>query len=149
MGSLTKLAPAMNWRIAAALACVALAASPGLAAHRHGPHAGEHAATAPDHTRNAAGATVPAPSVTPGMGGPAKLEPVHVESTAFGGPRNNLGLGSGAGAHPPPVHIATPPASPKPPVIGINGTTLHTSGTGIGGPAKDHSAIAGSSYKHK
>jgi hypothetical protein len=33
---------------------------------------------------------------------------------------------------------------------GINGTTMgHTAPSSIGGAAKDHSAIAGSSYRHK
>jgi hypothetical protein len=148
MGNLGKLAPAMNWRIVAALACVALAASPGLAAHRHAPHAGQHATTPPDHARNAAAATVQTPPVPPAVAGSSRSEPGHVESAASGSVRNNLGLG-GTGTHPAPVHIATTPAPPKPPVIGINGTTLHSTGTGIGGPAKDHSAVAGSSYKHK
>src|SRR5271165_2981325 len=38
MSSLRKFAPAMSWRIVAALACGALAAGPGLAAGRHAPH---------------------------------------------------------------------------------------------------------------
>jgi hypothetical protein len=236
---MSSLAPAMNWRIVAALACLACAGSPALAAHRHAPHGsqsaapgpgaaggtppaghakpdggdasgphdaaskgpdhngkatdgkpvgqidltrpddgygnqGRHAArplfiaphgkpavgsttvvaphppaiTALDHTRNAAGATVPVGPVPPAVVGAVRPEQVHLESAAFGSAKNNLGLG-GTAVHPAPVHIVTTPAPPKPPVIGINGTTLHSSGGGIGGPAKDHSAIAGSSYKHK
>src|SRR5271165_6591607 len=38
MSSLRKFAPVTSWRIVAALACVTLAASPGLAAGRHAPH---------------------------------------------------------------------------------------------------------------
>jgi hypothetical protein len=251
MSSLWKLAPIIRWRIVAALACVTLAASPGLAARRHAPHAGQPAAqgavpagaasapagqakpeagetstpvdatasktpptgpagrggkatdagsksagpidlTRPDdgfgngnlrrraartsliaaqkkpqgipaatttphppasataeHPRNAAGAAAPAVSAVPAAFGAAKPEPVHAEpATAFGGAKNNLGLGA-ASVHPATVHVATPPASPKPPVPGINGTSLHQAGPGIGGPAKDHSAIAGSSYRHK
>jgi hypothetical protein len=110
-----------------------------------GPHP---SATMHEHARNAAGAVVPAPPGQPTAVGSGKAEPLHVEPAALGGAKNNLGLGP-AGAHPAPVHVATTPAPPKPPVIGINGTTLHQAGPGIGGPAKDHSAIAGSSYKHK
>ncbi len=245
MSSLGKLVPAMNQRIAVALAFVALAASPALAAPRHAPHAvggapgagqakpgggdasgpldkapkgpAEHGGTAADgkvvggkagdgkaadgkpvgpidltrpddgygnqrrrtarplfitthakppvgapatialphppaittldQSRNAAGAAVPAAPVLPAVAGSARSEPTHFESTALG-VKNNLGLG-GATVHPAPVHIATTPAPPKPPVIGINGSTIHPSSSGIGGPAKDHSAITGSSYKHK
>jgi hypothetical protein len=228
MSSLRKFAPATSWRIAATLACVAFAASPGVAAGRHIPHASHPAApsaetaggtppaagqakpeggdvaadrggkagdnksvgpidltrpddgygnlrrraarhlfiaaqkkppaattialhppvtTTPEHLRNSAGATVPALPVVPAAVGSARPEPGHVEPGAFGGAKNSLGLG--LGVHPAPVHVATTPAPPKPPVIGINGTSLHAAGTGIGGPTKDHSAIGGSSYKHK
>jgi hypothetical protein len=98
-----------------------------------------------EHPRNATGAAVPVAV------GAVRPEPVHAApsaATAFGAPKNNLGL-SAAGAHPAPVHVATTPATPKPPVGGINGTSLHPTGVGIGGPAKDHAAIAGSSYRHK
>ena len=102
-----------------------------------------------EHTRNAAGAAVPAAPALPAALGTARPEPVHAESVpGFGGAKNNLGLGIG-GAHPGPVHIATTPAAPKPPVIGINGTSLHQAGPGIGGPATDRSAIGGSTYRHK
>jgi hypothetical protein len=246
MSSLGKSAPAkfaaaMSWRIGVALACVALAASPGAAAPRHhAPHAGPSAAPGagssggtpapagqakpeggdasnpldassktpkgpadggkadsksagpidltrpddgyanlrrraarslfiaaqkkppiasttvaphppakvPEHPRNAAGVVVPALPGQPTAVGSAKPEPVHVEPAAFGGTKNNLGL-TPADGHAAPVHVATTPAPPKLPVIGINGTTLHPGSSGIGGPAKDHSAIAGSSYKHK
>jgi hypothetical protein len=245
MNSVRKFAPAMSWRIVAAVACVTLAASPGLAAGRHAPHHAAQTAghaggastpadqakpeggeaktpvdttaskttpkepadrgkptdsksvgridlTRPDdgygnlrrraarpsliaaqkkspivrpanivlhppaaataeHPRNAAGAAVPAVPTLPAAVGAVKPEPVHAEptaATAFGGAKNNLGL-SATGIHPAPVHVATTPAPPKPPVIGINGTTLHQGGPGIGGPATDRSAIAGSSYRHK
>jgi hypothetical protein len=246
MSRLGKSAPAMNWRVVAALACVTLAAGPGLAASRHAPHAHQPAGqgsapggnapapapstkpnagdpsgavdtsaskaspTAPvdrggkttdgksvgpidltrpddgygnlrrrairpslvaaqkklqtvapatiaphpavsataEHVRNATGAAVPAVPIQPGLGA-ARPEPVHTEPTpAFGGAKNNLGL-SPTGAHPVPVHVATTPAPPKAPVAGINGTGLHPANAGIGGPAKDRSAIAGSSYRHK
>jgi hypothetical protein len=101
-----------------------------------------------EHPRNSAGAAVPA---LPAVVGAAKPEPVHTEpgmTTALGAPKNNLGL-STTNAHIAPIHVATTPAPPKPPVPGINGTNLHQAGPGIGGPAKDHSAIAGSSYRHK
>jgi hypothetical protein len=104
--------------------------------------------TAAERPRNAAGATMPAP---PTMVGAAKSEPVHAEpgaATAFGTAKNSLGL-SVTTVHAPAIHVATPPAPPKPAVPGINGTSLHQAGPGIGGPAKDHSAIAGSSYRHK
>jgi hypothetical protein len=110
-----------------------------------GPHP---PGTMPEHPRNAAGAVVPASPGQPTAFGSAKPEPVHVEPAAFGAAKNNLGLGP-AGMHPAPVHVATTPAPPKPPVVGINGTTLHPANAGIGGPAKDRSSIAGSSYKHK
>jgi hypothetical protein len=101
------------------------------------------------HPRNAAGAAVPAAATLPAALGAAKPEPVHAEpATAFGGAKNNLGL-SATNVHSVPVHVATTPAPPKPPVAGINGTSLHQAGPGIGGPAKDHAAIAGSSYRHK
>jgi hypothetical protein len=242
MSSLRKFAPAMSWRIVAALECMALAAGPGLAAGRHAPHhasqpaaqgagqagggstsvgqakpeggnatgpidttaakttpqePGDHGkatdsrsvgpidltrpdngyanlrrraarpsliaaqkkppATVPatvtphppataEHVRDAAGAAVPA---VPAVVGAAKPEPVHAESVpGFGGAKNNLGL-STTGVYPAPVHVATTPAAPKPPVVGINGTSLHPGGPGIGGPAKDHSAIGGSTYRHK
>jgi hypothetical protein len=248
MSSLRKFAPAMSWRIVAALACATLAAGPGLAAGRHAPHhasqpaaqgagqaggastsAGQTkppeggnatgpvdataakttpkepadhgkatdsksvgpidltrpddgyanlrrraarpsliaaqkkppgmapgtviphppAAATAEHARNAAGAAVPgAPTLPPAVGG-AKPEPGHAESVpGFGSAKNNLGL-STTGMHPAPVHVATTPAAPKPPVMGINGTSLHQGGPGIGGPAKDHSAIGGSTYRHK
>ncbi len=84
----------------------------------------------------------------PGFGA-ARPEPVHTEPTpAFGAAKNNLGL-SPTGVHPVPVHVATTPTPPKAPVVGINGTSLHPANAGIGGPAKDRSAIAGSSYRHK
>jgi hypothetical protein len=101
--------------------------------------------TTTEHPRNSAGATVPAASTAFGA---ARPEPVRAEpAAAVGGAKNNLGLGA-PGAH-PQVHVATTPAPPKPPVQGINGTSLHQAGPGIGGPAKDHSPIAGSSYRHK
>jgi len=101
-----------------------------------------------EHPRNATGAAVPAVTTQPGFGA-ARSEPVHTEPTpAFGATKNNLGL-SPAGVHPVPVHVATTPTPPKPPVAGINGTSLHPANAGIGGPAKDRSAIAGSSYRHK
>jgi hypothetical protein len=239
-----KFAPATSWRIIAALACVALVASPVLAARRHAPHASPPAAgpgsasgppasagqakseggdasrpldtaskptpngptdhggkttegksvgpidlTRPDdgygnlrrravrplfianqtkppvvpastvgphhppatmteHPRNAAGAVVPALPGQPTAVGSAKPEPAHAEPATFGTAKNNLGLGP-TGLHPAPVHVATTPAPPKPPVVGINGTTLHPASSSIGGPAKDRSAIAGSSFKHK
>ncbi len=106
------------------------------------------AATA-EHTRNAAGAAVAAAPAIPAAVGAARPEPAHAESVpGFGSAKNNLGL-SMSGVHPGPVHVATSPAAPKPPVIGINGTSLHQAGAGIGGPAKDHSAIGGSTYRHK
>jgi hypothetical protein len=249
MSSLGKFAPAIYRRIVAVLACATIAASPGLAAPRHAPHANRPAppATGPaagalvpasqakpeageppvdvtmskttpkgaedrggkatdsksagpidltrpddgygnhdnlrrraartsliaaqrklhaapavtiaphpptpatsEHPRNAAGAAVPA---VPAALGAAKAEPVHAEpAPAFGGARNNLGLSvtnaGVANVHAPPVHVATPTPA-KPPVLGINGTSLHQAGPGIGGPARDHSAIAGSSYRHK
>jgi hypothetical protein len=246
MSRLGKSAPVMNWRIIAALACVTLTSSPGLAASRHAPHVHQPAgqgsepggnASAPaaptkpnagdasvaidasaskasprgpvdrggkatdsksvgpidltrpddgygnlrrrairpslvaaqkklqtvapatiaphppvsataEHVRNATGAAVPAVPTQPGFGA-ARPEPVHTEpSPAFGAARNNLGL-SPTGVHPVPVHVATTPAAPKAPVAGINGTSLHPANAGIGGPAKDRSAIAGSSYRHK
>jgi hypothetical protein len=242
MSRLGKSAPAMNWRIVAALACVTLAASPGLAASRHAPHAhqpagqgsgpgGNASAPAPptkpnagdasgaidtkapptgpadrggktdsksvgpidltrpddgygnlrrrairpsvvaaqkksqtaapatnaphppvsataEHPRNATGAAVPAVATQPGSGA-ARPEPVHTEPTpALGAAKNNLGL-SPTGVHPVPVHVAATPTPPKPPVAGINGTSMHPANAGIGGPAKDRSAIAGSSYRHK
>jgi hypothetical protein len=107
------------------------------------------AAATAEHTRNAAGAVVPALPTLPAAGGAARPEPAHAETApALGGAKNNLGLGTTA-LHPAPVHIATTPALPKPPVGGINGTTLHQGAPGIGGPAKDHSAIGGSSYRHR
>jgi hypothetical protein len=106
------------------------------------------AAATAEHTRNAAGAAVPVAPTLPTAVGAARPEPVHAAPTAFGAAKNSLGLGAGA-VHPAPVHVATTPAPPKPPVGGVNGTSLHQAGPGIGGPAKDHSAIAGSSYKHK
>jgi hypothetical protein len=107
------------------------------------------AAATAEHTRNAAGAAVPVAPGLPAAVGAARPEPVHAESVpAFGGAKNNLGL-STIGAHPAPVHVATTPAAPKPPVSGINGTSLHQAGTGIGGPATDRSAIGGSLYRHK
>jgi hypothetical protein len=106
------------------------------------------AAATAEHARNAAGAAVPSVPTLPGAGGAARPEPVHAESVpAFGAAKNNLGLGT-TGVHPAPVHVATTPALPKPPVVGINGTSLHQGGPGIGGPAKDHSAIGGSLYRH-
>jgi hypothetical protein len=107
------------------------------------------AAATAEHARNAAGAAVPgAPALPPAVGA-AKSEPLHAESVpGFGGAKNNLGLAT-TGTHPAAVHVATTPAAPKPPVIGINGTSLHQAGAGIGGPAKDHSAIGGSTYRHK
>jgi hypothetical protein len=100
-----------------------------------------------EHTRNAAGAAVPAVPSLPAAVGAARPEPVHAESVpGFGGTKNNLGL-STTGVHPAPVHVATTP--PKPPVSGINGTSLHQGGPGIGGPATDRSAIGGSLYRHK
>jgi hypothetical protein len=254
MSSLRKFAPSMNWRIVAALTCVTLAGSPGLAAGRHAPHASQPAAqgggpgggasasvpagqagrdageasrpvdtidttvskTSPkgpvdrggkttdsksvgpidltrpddgygnlrrraarpsliaaqkrlqiatpatvaphppasamvDHPRNAAGAVVPGMSTPPVGLGAAKPGPVHTEpatASAFGAGKNSLGL-SATGLHAVPVHVATTPAPTKPLVAGINGTSLHPAALGIGGPAKDHSAIAGSSYRHK
>ena len=227
MSSMRKFAPATSWRIVAALACVALAAGPGLAAGRHAPHHasqpaaqgagqaggastsagqakpeggnahGSHrydggrrrrrrsrptaakrrtasrsvrstsrgrttatptcaaaprgprssraqkkppvlapavrhphppAAATAEHARNAAGAAVPAAPALPAAVGAARPEPVHAESVpAFGVAKNNLGL-STTGVHPAPVHVATTPAAPKPPVIGINGTSLHQAG---------------------
>jgi hypothetical protein len=110
--------------------------------------AAHSAAATAEHTRNAAGAAVPVAPTLPAAVGAARPEPVHAGPTAFGAAKNSLGLGAGA-VHPAPVHVATTPAPPKPPVGGVNGTSLHQAGPGIGGPAKDHSAIAGSSYKHK
>jgi hypothetical protein len=102
------------------------------------------AAATAEHTRNAAGAVMlPAP---PAAVGAARPEPVHAESVpAFGGARNNLGL-STTSAHPAAVHVAT---TPKPPVNGINGTSLHQGGPGIGGPATDRAVIGGSTYRHR
>jgi hypothetical protein len=105
------------------------------------------AAATAEHTRNAAGAAVPAVPALPSAVGVARPEPVHAESVpGFGGAKNNLGLSTN-GMHPAPVHVATTP--PKPPVSGINGTSLHQGGPGIGGPAMDRSAIGGSTYRHK
>ncbi len=197
MRSLRKFAPTMSWRIVAAVACVTLAAGPGLAAGRHAPHhasqppaqgAGQAGSTSagqakpeggnatgpidttaakttpkepadhgkttdsksvgpidltrPDdgygnlrrraartsliaaqkkpavvapaaatahppaataeHTRNAAGAAVPAAPALPAAVGAARPEPVHAESVpGFGGAKNNLGL-STTGVHPAP-----------------------------------------------
>ena len=102
-----------------------------------------------DHPRNAAGAVVPGMSATPVGFGSAKPGPVHTEpAIAFGAARNSLGL-SATVVHPIPVHVATTPAPTKPPVAGINGTSVHPAGLGIGGPTKEHSAIAGSSFRHK
>jgi hypothetical protein len=107
------------------------------------------AAATAEHTRNAAGAAVPVAPALPAAVGAARPEPVHAESVpGFGAAKNNLGL-STTGMHPAPVHIATTPAAPKPPVVGINGTSLHPGGPGIGGPATDRSAIGGSLYRHK
>jgi hypothetical protein len=107
------------------------------------------AAATTEHARNAAGAAVPATPALPAIVGAAKTEPVHAESVpGFGGAKNNLGLTT-TGTHPAPVHVATTPAAPKPALTGINGTSLHQAGPGIGGPAKDHSAIGGSTYRHK
>jgi hypothetical protein len=106
------------------------------------------AATTAEHTRNAAGSAVPVAPALPAAIGAARPEPVHAESVpGFGGPKNNLGLSTGT--HLAPVHVATTPAAPKPPVPGINGTSLHQGGPGIGGPATDRSAIGGSLYRHK
>jgi hypothetical protein len=119
---------------------------PGVPAMTVVPHPPVH--TTAEHPRNAAGAAVPA---APAVVGAAKPEPVHSEpgiATAFGAAKNNLGL-SATNVHAPPIHVATTPAPPKPAVPGINGTSLHQAGPGIGGPARDHSAIAGSSYRHK
>jgi hypothetical protein len=104
-----------------------------------------------EHPRNATGAAVPAVPTLPAAVGAAKPEPFHAgptAATAFGGAKNNLGL-SLTVVHPTPVHVATTPAPSKPPVMGINGTSLHQGASGIGGPANDHSAITGSSYRHK
>jgi len=102
-----------------------------------------------EHTRNAAGAAVPAAPALPAAVAAARPEPVHAESVpGFGSAKNNLGL-STTGMHPAPVHIATTPTGAKPPVVGINGTSLHPGGPGIGGPATDRSAIGGSLYRHK
>jgi hypothetical protein len=101
-----------------------------------------------EHPRNATGAAVPAVPTEPGFGA-ARPEPAHTGPTpALGAAKNNLGLSPTAG-HPTQVHVATTPAPPKPPVAGINGTSLHPANAGIGGPAKDRSATAGSSYRHK
>jgi hypothetical protein len=101
-----------------------------------------------EHLRNATGATVSATPAQPAGFGVARPEPAHAPpGAAFGAVKNNLGL-SPSGLHPTPVHVATTPAPPKPPVAGINGTSLHPAANGIGGPAKNHSAIAGSSYRH-
>jgi hypothetical protein len=105
------------------------------------------AAATAERTRNAAGAAVLAVPALPSAVGAARPEPLHVQSVpGLGGAKNNLGL-STTGTHPAPVHVATTPT--KPPVSGINGTSLHQAGAGIGGPAADRSAIGGSTYRHK
>jgi hypothetical protein len=109
------------------------------------------ASAAAERPRNATGVAVPAAPNVPVAVGAARPEPAHAEpiaATAFSSPKNNVGL-SATAVHPIAVHAATTPAPPKPPVGGINGTSLHPTGLGIGGPAKDRSAIAGSSYRHK
>ena len=112
------------------------------------PTAHPPAAAATEHARNAAGAAVPAPPALSAAVGAARPAPVHPELVpTLGGAKNNLGL-STTGVHPAPVHVATTPAAPRPPVIGINGTSLHPTGAGIGGPARDRSAIGGSLYRH-
>jgi len=115
-----------------------VAPSTNVAAHPPGA-----AGVTDPHPRNSAGAVLPS-AVTA-----AKPEPIRGEPAggAFGSARNNLGLGT-TDVHATATHVIATPA-PKTPVVGINGTSLHHADTGIGGPAKDHSATAGSTIRRK
>jgi hypothetical protein len=60
--------------------------------------------------------------------------------------KNSLGV-SVNDKHPSPIHLTATGVTA--PVTGINGTTLgHAGVNGIGGPAKERSAIGGSAF-HK
>jgi hypothetical protein len=77
-----------------------------------------------------------------------KLINGEAPGTALGGSvKNSLGFRV-TQMHPTAVRIAATPTT-KPPVPGINGTSLHPNVSGIGGPAKEQSAIAGSTYRHR
>jgi hypothetical protein len=93
-------------------------------------------------TRTATGTAVPA--------GPAfgKPDGFHPSGTVPGiAPKNNLGLAA-TEVHRPDMPVV-PHVTPLV-VSGINGTTMgHTTPSSIGGAAKDRSAIAGTSYRHR
>jgi hypothetical protein len=95
-------------------------------------------ATKVEPVRNSAGVTAPVIK---------KTEPIHTAPDLPVNPglaKNSVGVGINE-IHRPQVHVtATGTTAPVP---GINGTTFGHGG-GIGGPAKDRSAINGSSF-HK
>lgn len=97
---------------------------------------------AAEPSRTATGTIAPAlPLITR----PDGLHPNGIVPTGL--PRNNLGL---AATEPHRPDMPMVPHVALPMVSGINGTTMgHTNPSTIGGAAKDHSAIAGTSYRHR
>jgi hypothetical protein len=90
--------------------------------------------------RNSAGVTVPA------VKKPDPIAAVPEVAAKPGLAKNSVGLSVNE-IHRPEVHVTATGAVV--PVTGINGTTMGHAGVGgIGGPAKDRSAIGGSTY-HK
>jgi hypothetical protein len=90
--------------------------------------------------RNSAGVNAVVAKPNPVHTGPVPVVPVNA-----GLAKNSLGL-SVNDKNPSAIHV-TATGVPAP-VTGINGTTMgHAGVSGIGGPAKDRSAIGGSSFR--
>src|SRR5271168_2106487 len=94
------------------------------------------ASTPVEAPRNSAGVALP---VTTGVGKPDSIRTVPAVQVNTGPAKNSVGMSLGETNRPQIHQTATGTMAP---VTGINGTTMgHAGAGGIGGPAKDRSAI--------
>jgi hypothetical protein len=104
------------------------------------PHQLSSARIPAEPLRNSAGAAFP---ISTGI--PDSIRTIPGGPVSTGLARNSVGV-SPADIHRPDIHLAA--TSMMPPVTGINGTTMgHAGAGGVGGPAKDRSAINGSALR--
>jgi hypothetical protein len=106
------------------------------------PHPPSPAGATAEPVRNSAG--MPMPAHTGGPKADAASAVMHQPANA-GPARNSLGLAMNE-THRHDIRVTATTATP--PVTGINGTTMGHAGIhGIGGPAKERSAIGGSAFR--
>jgi hypothetical protein len=111
------------------------------------PHQLSPARTPAEPPRNSAGVAFP---VSTGVGKPDSIRTIPGGPVDTGLAKNSVGMSLGEihrpEIHRPETHLAA--TGMMAPVTGINGTTMgHAGAGGVGGPAKDRSAINGSALR--